>query len=145
MERYKARLAFEEAQYEQADRFWGAPKPSLEIFGARIRHGRQQAGLSQRQLANRSGVSQSTISRLERGRCIGLAFIRLVAICSAMGTDFPFGACPHDHPCRWPTSPPEATSKPDPNAQLVTQSQSRLAESGHRISGPTHAKPDPDA
>jgi DNA-binding XRE family transcriptional regulator len=116
MERYKARLALEEEQYEHADRFWGAPKPSLEIFGQRIRHGREQAGLSQRQLANRSGVSQSTISRLERGRCIGLAFIRLVAICSAMGTDFPFGSCPHDHRCRWPASPP--ASDPQSDSQL---------------------------
>lgn len=124
MERYKARRAFEESHYEQADRFWGAPKPSLEIFGARIRHGRQQAGLSQRQLANRSGVSQSTISRLERGRCVGLAFIRLVAICSAMGTDFPFGSCPHDHRCRWPSSPSDAASEPGPDAQPVTQSKS---------------------
>ncbi|HUP83584.1 MAG TPA: helix-turn-helix transcriptional regulator [Candidatus Limnocylindria bacterium] len=113
MERYKARRALEEIQYEQAERFWAAPKPSLEIFGQRIRHGRQQAGLSQRQLANRSGVSQSTISRLERGRCIGLAFIRLVAICSAMGSDFPFGSCPHEHRCRWPSTPPETAPEAD--------------------------------
>jgi transcriptional regulator with XRE-family HTH domain len=124
MERYKARRALEESQYEHADRFWHAPKPSLEIFGQRIRQGRHRVGLSQRQLANRSGVSQSTISRLERGRCIGLAFIRLVAICSAMGSDFPFGSCPHDHHCRWPTSPPEADLEPDPDAQPLTQSQS---------------------
>ena len=113
--RIKARRALEEAQYEQADRFWGAPKPSLEIFGQRIRAGRHRMGLSQRQLANRAGVSQSTISRLERGRCIGLAFISLVAICAAMGTDFPFGSCPHDHKCRWPSSPLETPSEPDPD------------------------------
>jgi transcriptional regulator with XRE-family HTH domain len=114
MERYRARRAFEEAQYEQADRFWEEREPMLEMFGRRIRAGRYRAGLSQRQLANRSGVSQSTISRLERGRCLGLTFIRLVAICSAMGTDFPFGSCPHDHRCRWPSSPLESDPAPEP-------------------------------
>jgi DNA-binding XRE family transcriptional regulator len=113
--RVKARRALEDAQYEQADRFWEAPRPSLEIFGQRIRAGRYRSGLSQRQLANRAGVSQSTISRLERGRCTGLAFIRLVAICAAMGTDFPFGSCPHDHKCRWPSSPLDEDSDPDPD------------------------------
>jgi DNA-binding XRE family transcriptional regulator len=123
MERIKARRALEEEQYAHADRFWGAPKPSLEIFGERIRRGRHRAGLSQRQLANRSGVSQSTISRLERGRCIGLAFVRLVAICSAMGTDFPFGSCPHDHKCRWPTSPAEQNPQSDADSEAPADAQ----------------------
>ena len=91
----------------ERERYGMWPLPDVVLFGSRLRHGRGQAGISQRQLAERAQVSQSTISRLERGLAIGLTFIRLVAICRALDPAFPFGCCPHaaPHPCRWPISP----------------------------------------
>jgi transcriptional regulator with XRE-family HTH domain len=75
------------------------------LIGSRFRHGRQQAGMSQRRVAELSGVSQSLISRFERGRCPGLAAWRIMAIAVAIGPRFPFGFCPHDHKCKWPYNP----------------------------------------
>ena len=71
---------------------------TVEI-GRRFRLGRQQSGISQRTLADRAGVSQSEISRLERGMRPGMAVHRLAAIAMALGPQFPFGTCPHDHRC----------------------------------------------
>src|SRR5512141_462819 len=71
---------------------------TVEI-GRRFRLGRQQAGVSQRTLADRAGVSQSEISRLERGLRPGMAVYRVAAIAMALGPQFPFGICPHDHRC----------------------------------------------
>ena len=79
--------------------------PGSELIGARFRNGRVHAGLSQRRLAALSGVSQSLISRLERGRCPGLAAKRIIAIAVAIGPAFPLGCCPHDHDCSWPADP----------------------------------------
>jgi transcriptional regulator with XRE-family HTH domain len=75
------------------------------LVGARFRYGRQQAGLSQRKVAALAGVSQSLISRFERGRCPGLAAWRLVAIAMSIDPRFPFGCGPHDHECKWPYNP----------------------------------------
>ena len=79
--------------------------PGSVLIGARFRRGRHLAGLSQRQIAERSGVSQTLISRFERGRCPGLAAWRLMAIAMAIGPEFPMGCCPHSHGCRWPRDP----------------------------------------
>src|SRR6187399_1678257 len=75
------------------------------LIGSRFRYGRQQAGLSQRRVAELSGVSQSLISRFERGRCPGMAAHRVMAIAMALGPRFPFGFCPHEHVCKWPYNP----------------------------------------
>lgn len=61
--------------------------------------------MSQRQVAAVSGVSQSLISRFERGRCPGLAAKRIIAIAVAIGPHFPLGCCPHNHECAWPADP----------------------------------------
>ncbi len=74
-------------------------------MGARFRHGRRQARLTQRQLADRAGVSQSLISQFERGVAVGLSAIRLVWIARELGEGFPFGYCPHEHRCGWPRNP----------------------------------------
>ncbi|TAM74424.1 MAG: XRE family transcriptional regulator [Chloroflexota bacterium] len=50
----------------------------LDWFGQHLRVARRQAGISQRQLANMSGVAQSTVSRAERGLLRGLR-LELVA------------------------------------------------------------------
>jgi len=79
--------------------------PGSALVGARFRYGRQQAGLSQRQVAALAGTSQSLISRFERGRAPGLAAWRIIAIAVAIGPSFPFGFCPHDHDCKWAYDP----------------------------------------
>ncbi len=68
-------------------------------MGARIRAGRHAAGLSQRAVADWAGVSQSEVSRLERGQGGNISTYRFVAICFAIGPSFPFGNCPHNHNC----------------------------------------------
>jgi transcriptional regulator with XRE-family HTH domain len=52
----------------------------MELFGALVRKWRLDHGLSQRQLAVKCDLNQSTISRLERGRAPGLALYRLLPI-----------------------------------------------------------------
>ena len=71
----------------------------LSWFGERVRQARHAAGLGQRAVAERSGVSQSTISRLERGKVAHLPLVRLLALAHASGRSLPVGACPHDHSC----------------------------------------------
>ena len=81
------------------------PVPEMVAMGARFRHGRRQAGLTQRVLAERADVSQSLVSQFERGLAVGLSAIRLMWIAQALGPGFPFGYCPHDHRCAWPRNP----------------------------------------
>jgi DNA-binding XRE family transcriptional regulator len=95
------------------------PLPQMVLFGARIRRGRLNAGMSQRQLAAKAGVSQSGISRLERGLGIGMTAMRLVAIGMALGPDFPFGCCSHEHRCAWPYDP-LAPGKPKPRRSWLS-------------------------
>ncbi len=82
------------------------------LIGSRFRHGRLQAGISQRRLAELSGVSQSLISRFERGRCPGMAAHRIMAIAMSLGPHFPFGFCPHEHVCKWPYNPRQVPDLP---------------------------------
>ena len=77
------------------------PTPETIEVGQRFRLGRRQAGLSQRRVAERSGISQSEISRLERGKTPGMSAYRVFAIALALGPRFPFGTCPHDHRCAY--------------------------------------------
>ena len=73
----------------------------LRRFGVEFRRCRISSGLSQVALAERSGVSQSTISRIERGKASSAALIKLVKISWVLDTWFPFGFCPHPHYCSW--------------------------------------------
>jgi len=59
------------------------------------------AGLSQVRLAEASRVSQSTISRLERGKASSAAMFKLVLLGDALGNGLPLAFCPHDHVCAW--------------------------------------------
>jgi DNA-binding Xre family transcriptional regulator len=73
----------------------------MAAFGAFVRRARHCAGMTQQQLADRSGVSQSVISRLERGLAANIRLTRLLAIQAALGGCLPLGVCPHDHQCIW--------------------------------------------
>jgi transcriptional regulator with XRE-family HTH domain len=59
------------------------------------------AGLSQQQLAAKALISQSVISRFERGLAPGMSTERLILLAEAVGWRFPLGYCPHDHECQW--------------------------------------------
>jgi DNA-binding XRE family transcriptional regulator len=82
-----------------------APEPDFEVTGARFRNGRIQRGLTQRQAADRAGISQSVVSRFERGLVRRSSAYNIVRLALALGPDFPFGCCPHDHSCSWPRKP----------------------------------------
>jgi DNA-binding XRE family transcriptional regulator len=80
------------------------PEPLAVALGGLVRRARLYAGLSQQQVAARSGVSQSVISRFERGLAPGMSVERLIRIADAIGPSLPLGFCPHDHVCAWPRS-----------------------------------------
>jgi transcriptional regulator with XRE-family HTH domain len=85
---------------------------SLVLLGRYIRRARGYAFLTQDELADASGVSQSTISRLEAGIAEQLPMDRLMAINNALGALLPLGCCPHDHKCAWqPFRPPRVDDK----------------------------------
>ena len=79
---------------------------TIEV-GKRFRLGRQQAGMSQRSVAFKAGVSQSEISRFERGMTPHMSAYKVLEIGLALGPRFPFGYCPHDHQCAYARPSPE--------------------------------------
>jgi transcriptional regulator with XRE-family HTH domain len=58
---------------------------ALVVFGAALRSGRVGAGLTQRRLAELTGVDQSRISRLERGQIPGMRVDRVAQIVVVLG------------------------------------------------------------
>ena len=56
----------------------------LDVVGRMVLDARNRAGLTQGQLERMSGVDQTTISRLERGRLPGISLGRLAAILGAL-------------------------------------------------------------
>jgi DNA-binding XRE family transcriptional regulator len=100
-----ARPPWKQAPY----RVW--PVPGMVLLGARFRNGRMMAGVSQRHIAELSGVSQTAISRLERGLATGMSAERLIRIADAIGESFPFGYCPHHRRgCPYPLDPRDRSS-----------------------------------
>ena len=78
------------------------------VVGRYLRRSRRYAQLTQRALAAGAGISQSMVSRLERGRAPTAPFQRFLMAANALGRLFPLGFCPHDHRCAWqPIRPPE--------------------------------------
>jgi len=77
------------------------PDPALLWFGRNVRRGRRIVGMSQQQVADRCGSSQSTLSRLERGLAPSLGIDRLVRLTAVLGRALPLGECPHEHHCPW--------------------------------------------
>jgi transcriptional regulator with XRE-family HTH domain len=83
-------------------RFSQWPVPEMVEFGKLVRYARNQASLTQHQLAALSGVSQSSICRLERGLVPSMHAWKLVKVAFALGGRLPLGFCPHDHECAFP-------------------------------------------
>ena len=73
----------------------------LAQFGAELRRCRHRSGLSQDRLASLSGVSQSSISRLERGRAPYAGLHLILRLSDAMAPRMPLAFCPHEHACLW--------------------------------------------
>jgi transcriptional regulator with XRE-family HTH domain len=61
------------------------PHPDLIAFGALVQGFRMDHHMSQRKFAERVGISQSSVSRVERGLLPGLQLYRLVVILDLMG------------------------------------------------------------
>ena len=97
---------------------WGRyevrPDPRAIAFGDCVRRARRMAGCSQQRLADVSGISQSVISRLERGKAPGVSLERLIVLCDTLGRYMPLGFCPHEHECSWPRIMPVAYDHPAP-------------------------------
>jgi hypothetical protein len=88
------------------------PDPELVAIGGYFRRARRYAARSQARVASDANVTQSMVSRMERGLAPGMRLERFVATCAAIGRIFPLGTCPHEHECAWqPISPPEHVLK----------------------------------
>ena len=64
-----------------------AVRVGLIVIGGIVREARRRRGLTQRQLAWSSTLSQSTISRLETGRLRGMRLFTLAAIIGVLRTN----------------------------------------------------------
>ena len=102
----------------------------LRRFGIEFRRCRLYAGLSQVALAERSGVSQSTISRIERGKASSASLIKLVRISDAMLDGFPFGYCPHPHFCPWNRLDEDGRASVDPRRPIVSDGSLEIFRGG---------------
>lgn len=71
----------------------------LATLGNLVRQWRVSSGLSQRQLAEKTGVSQSTISRLESGALRSLRLVRLALVIGVLHDPY-FGETPRSR-SRW--------------------------------------------
>ncbi len=60
---------------------------ALRRLGIQLRHGRQISGMSQRRVETRTGVDQTTISRLENGLATRLPLERLGLILVAIDVE----------------------------------------------------------
>jgi len=63
-------------------------KPVMALFGAIISERRKLLGMSQEFLAERVGISQESLSRMEKG-CIAPRFERLQLFADALGCSIP--------------------------------------------------------
>jgi transcriptional regulator with XRE-family HTH domain len=57
-----------------------AERAGLQVIAHAVKRGRLNSGLSQRQLAYRVGLNQSTISRLESGRLRNMRMVTLARV-----------------------------------------------------------------
>src|SRR3954471_11084298 len=73
----------------------------VALLGRYLRRSRLLAELTQKQLDERAGVAQSSVSRAERGLVPAMESGRLVLLTRPFERLFPLGVCPHDHNCAW--------------------------------------------
>jgi transcriptional regulator with XRE-family HTH domain len=74
-------------------------RQALAVVGQAVRIARERAALSQRRLAARAQVSQSAISRMERGAVRGIGLVYFARVVDALGDAMPLVGCPHGHAC----------------------------------------------
>lgn len=74
---------------------------AIAWVGRYLFRSRGWAGISQEVLAHRAGVSQSMVSRAERGLARAMPFERFISLTRPLDRLFPLGCCPHDHDCPW--------------------------------------------
>ncbi|MGI5525145.1 helix-turn-helix transcriptional regulator [Micromonospora sp. CA-259024] len=85
-------------------------------MGATLRDLRRRADLSQRQLAERSGIPKSTLARIEAGRGAGPAFRTVERLVRAVGGELAL-RLPGVHCCAAAVRSPSALAAPDDEAQ----------------------------
>lgn len=93
----------------------------LRRFGVEFRRCRHYFGISQTELARQSGVSQSTISRIERGRASSASLLKLVRLSEVMRSGFPLGFCPHPHYCAWNRLDEDGRHSIDPRTPVASE------------------------
>jgi transcriptional regulator with XRE-family HTH domain len=110
---------------------------ALEELGSAVRDARQRAGLSQRHLEALSGVNQSAISRMERGRVPGMRLDKLARIAMVLGELLLVPADPADRGDAWTRlmdrhrqagmvdTPRGDTPQVDPTASLEVEAEER--------------------
>lgn len=64
----------------------------LPDIGPLLRQARNEANLSQAQLAQALGMSRATISAIERGRCAEIGFAKLSALLDLVGLELSVAA-----------------------------------------------------
>ena len=73
----------------------GPPETAgMELLGIYLRRSRLLAEMTQVQLAKAAEVSQSTVSRAERGVAPATTVARLIRLVRPLGRLFPFGVLP---------------------------------------------------
>ncbi len=72
--------------------------------------------MTQMRLEELSGVDQTMISRLERGRAPAASLYKLLRLQAILGAELPLGYCPHDHDCPW-----RSTAGPPPPRMTALQ------------------------
>jgi hypothetical protein len=103
-------------EIEMSDPMGDPETAGISLLGRYIRRSRLLAGLTQQQLADKSGVSQSMVSRAERGLAPAMATVRLIRMVQPLARFFPLGVCPHDHNCSWqPVKAPDEPVGDDPS------------------------------
>jgi transcriptional regulator with XRE-family HTH domain len=110
-------LVADESRNADTGRQQLAVDPTLRVIGRYLRRSRRYLGKTQQQLADSVGLSQSMVSRAERGVAPAMRLERLLLLCTALGRLFPIGSCPHDHDCAW--QPIRPAEPPDPAAYLA--------------------------
>lgn len=126
------------------------PAPALLVLARYLVRARRYADKTQHQLAADTGISQPSVSRIERALAPAMRLERFVQLGQGLGRLFPLGFCPHEHDCAWqPVRPPERTISDARRLlsylQKVAGDATRRTASPAAQSGPRRARPDPRA